>query len=171
VLAALALADVLKRARHPLFITAALFGVVVAEHAFPSPLMPVPVIAPAYSFLAMQPPGAVLEVPPFSNSREGRIERTRHMINSTAHWFPIVNGYSDFIPPDFSDNVAAYADFPSELAFSRIPPGLRYVVFTLSHYQGDVRTALEAKLNASSARLRRVYADETTWIYEIVDPR
>ena len=24
-----------------------------------------------------------------------------YMLNSTAHWMPLVNGYSDYIPPDF----------------------------------------------------------------------
>jgi len=168
VLAALAVTELLRRAHTRAFVAFALIGLAIAEQVLSRNsflVRPVPVIAPAYSFLASQPPGAVLELPPFSKP----FERTRHMINSMANWYPLVNGYSDFIPQDFSDNVGAYSEFPSELAFSRIPTGVRYVVFTLSHYAGSQRDALAAKLAAFSDRVRRTYADEQTWVYEIID--
>ena len=168
VLAALSIAHLLRRAQTSALVVVALLGITVGEHAL-SPgnftVRPVPAIAPAYSFLASQPPGAVLEVPPFSKT----FERTRHMINSMANWFPIVNGYSDFIPPDFTSNLAAYAEFPSDYAFSRLPKGVRYVCFTLSHYPAPQREALAARLNQFADRLRRTYADDQTWVYEIIN--
>jgi hypothetical protein len=171
VLAALTIAELLRRAERHAFVAIALCGLAIAEqvlssNSFNDAVRPVPVIAPAYSFLASQPRGAVLEVPPLSKT----FERTRHMINSTANWYPLVNGYSDFIPRDFSDSVVAYAEFPSALGFSRMPGGVRYVVFTLSHYPpGHQREDLVAKLSGFADRLRRVYADEQTWVYEMVE--
>jgi len=167
VLAALSIAHLLRRVRASALIAFALCGITVAEHALVRSslnVQPVPVIPPAYYFLATQPPGAVLEVPPFSKT----FERTRHMVNSMAHWQPIVDGYSDYIPPDFVNNVAAYAEFPSDNAFSRLPQGVRYVCFTLSHYAAPQREALAAGLNRFADRLRRAYADDQTWVYEIV---
>ena len=35
-----------------------------------------------------------------------------YMLASTAHWQPLINGYSDHIPQDFRDNAAILRHFP-----------------------------------------------------------
>ena len=39
------------------------------------------------------------------------------MLNSTAHWQPLVNGYSDHIPADFRESAPVLGTFPSDHAF------------------------------------------------------
>ena len=71
----------------------------VAEHVVPLEFQPVPPAEPAYRALAALPPGALIEMPVFS--RRAQFFRARYMLASTIHWMPLVNAYSDYIPPAF----------------------------------------------------------------------
>ena len=65
------------------------------------------------------------------------------MLNSTAHWQPLVNGYSDHIPADFRRNVVPLSSFPTRESFSILSAvGARYVVFHLDMY--DTRSRARA---------------------------
>ena len=49
-----------------------------------------------------------------------RMDFPRHayyMLNSTSHWMPLINGYSDHIPQDFRDTVIALSSFPTRESF------------------------------------------------------
>ncbi len=63
------------------------------------PADPIPAI---YRQLAGRPRGPVAEFP-FFNQRIDFHLHTRYMLKSTAHWQPLVNGYSDHIPVEFRD--------------------------------------------------------------------
>jgi hypothetical protein len=54
--------------------------------------------------------GAVVELPFFDGRNAFR--HATYMLNSTAHWRPIVNGYSGFQPASFSRNAEVLAGFP-----------------------------------------------------------
>ena len=58
------------------------------------------------------------------------------MLNSTAHWKPLVNGYSDHIPSAFSTRLPVLADFPTAASFDTLPVGVRYAIFHLDGYKG-----------------------------------
>jgi len=52
------------------------------------------------------------------------------MLRSTTHWMPLINGYSDYIPPEFQERAQSLRGFPSRDAFRALkasPP--RYAVF------------------------------------------
>jgi hypothetical protein len=42
------------------------------------------------------------------------------MLNSTANWQPLVNGYSGFLPPSFYEHVKAFAAFPQPPALDAL---------------------------------------------------
>jgi hypothetical protein len=169
VLASLAISVVLRRTTSiPALVAAGLGLIAVAEHASPLQFTRVPDIAPVYRVLAEQPFGAVLELPMYSP--RFNFSRTQYMLSSTAHWKPLVNGYSDFIPREASLNVPVLADFPTAAAFETLPTGVRYAVFHLNAYRGKQREALVTRLQAFAPRLRRIYADDLVWLYELVTP-
>ncbi len=69
-------------------------------------------VPPVYRALASMPRGPVAEFP-FYDRRTDFHLHTRYMLNSTVHWQPLVNGYSDHIPADFRTLAPVLATFPS----------------------------------------------------------
>ena len=72
-----------------------------------------------------------------------------YMTNSTLHWHPLVNGYSDHIPQRFPADGTAMSSFPTRESF-RVLKGrrARYVVFHLNWYDRRSREKLLARLDA-----------------------
>jgi hypothetical protein len=91
------------------------------------------------------------------------------MLASTAHWMPLVNGYSDFIPPDFLEHVRTLAPFPSRDAFKVLEPNrVRYAVFHMYGYNAQNRDDVLGRLKEFAPYMRLLYMDEGTRLYEIV---
>lgn len=147
-----------------LMITAA----AVAESSVPLSFSPVPPVEPAYRVLATLPRGPVLEMP-FYSTRVA-FERTQYMLSSTVHWMPLVNGYSSHIPQDFLEKTEALGGFPSLEAFKVLERDrVKYAVFHMNLFTSDVRDDVVARLREFDRYLRRRYADDRVWVYEIVD--
>jgi hypothetical protein len=64
-----------------------------------------------YSLLAREPGRVVLAEVPFYPS-QGVFENGKYVLNSTAHWRPLMNGYSGYIPESYRRNAAAFWYFP-----------------------------------------------------------
>ena len=124
VLAGVAISAWLERVRRPAMVTAVLVLVAAGELAVPLTLPEVPPVAPVYRTLATLPRGPVIEMP-FFYPQVGLFQHTNYMLASTAHWMPLVNGYSDYIPPDFYEHVMLLAPFPSRDAFKILEPNAR----------------------------------------------
>jgi len=79
-----------------------------------------------------------------------------------------VNGYSDYTPPDFYENVMTLAPFPSREAMKILEPmRVRYAVIHLYGYnERNRRDALE-RLAELAPYFRPIYVDDTTQLYEI----
>ena len=85
---------------------------------------------------------------------------TFYMLQSTTHWNPLVNGYSDYIPPDFVANVMTLAPFPSRDSLKLLEPDkVRYAVFHRYWYNdenwNDVVARLKEFAPVPAAALRR----------------
>ncbi len=170
VFAGLGVAGALRRARRPVLLTALLIAAASAESMAPMRWRPVPPPHPAYRVLAMQPPGAVIELP-FYYRRMELFGHVKYMLASTAHWKPLVNGYSDYLPPDFIDSLPTLATFPAPNAMRLLEPShVRYAVFHLDLYNGKNRAETLERIAAAAQRLRPLYADEKVRLYEIVGP-
>jgi hypothetical protein len=156
----------LKRASRPLLWTAALLTIATAERVPPIAITPNPEIQPVYHFLATQPYGALVELPPLSRG----FTRTPYMLASTVHWMPLVNAYSDFIPEAFNASLATLAGFPNRESFALLAKdNVRYVIFHLEEYRKNAALpSLEASLAAFAPSLRLLYQDDGTRLYEVI---
>src|SRR5207245_2130862 len=127
--------------------------------AVPLPLKTAPTEpAPADRWLAASPvPGPVVALPMYGI----RFGEARRMLSATAHWRPLVNGYSGFYPAEYSDTVETLNAFPSDRAVARLRAlGVRYVVLHLPEYPGELRARVEAALPALAPGLVQVAAVE-----------
>ena len=168
VLTAQAIAALLPRLRWPAGVGAALVVLAIADHLVPLNFPTPPVASPAYQVLAQQPSAPVIEMPFFDRSRFYS-RHTLYMLMSTSHWMPLVNGYSDYFPPDFGETAVALAPFPYPGAFDVAQRlGVRYAMFHLDVYDARTRAEVEERLRQFASRLRQLYADDQTRLYEII---
>lgn len=145
------------------------FGIITtAELVVPSNLRENNGFEPVYRTLATLPSGPVIELPFYYIPGMFPLH-TRYMLSSTTHWKPLVNGYSDYIPPDFVDNVMTLAPFPSRASLQLLKPlKVRYAVFHMYGYNAENKHDVETRLNELRDYFRPLYEDEGTRLFEIV---
>ena len=167
VLGGLGVSRVLTRFSVPNAIAAALTVFVIVESIEALSFRHVPPVSPAYQFLAAAPRGAVLELPVFSH--QFKFLRVRYMLASTAHWQPLVNAYSDYIPTSFIEDEGVLGLFPSAESFELLKrDGVRYAVFHLNDYDRDQLAKLRPRLRCYRQYMRKLFADQHVLLYEIV---
>jgi hypothetical protein len=116
VLTGLTLTKLLSRVRHPTMLGAAIAIVAAGELAVQLDFRQVSPVAPVYRLLSTLPRGPVIEMPFYYRSVDFP-QHVKYMLASTAHWMPLVNGYSDYTPVDFVTNIMTLAPFPSRDGF------------------------------------------------------
>jgi hypothetical protein len=125
-------------------------------------------IPEAYTVLAKMPKGPVA-VFPFYGERASYHEHTVYMLESTVHWQPLLNGYSDFIPPDFRVLAARLSSFPSDDSFLAMRDRrVRYIAVHRDRYGARDAREVEARLVPYLAYLRPVVDDGRMVIYEAI---
>jgi Dolichyl-phosphate-mannose-protein mannosyltransferase len=123
-----------------------------------------------YRVLARMPRGALAEFPFYDRRIDFHIH-SRYMLFSTAHWQPLVNGYSDHIPADFRTLATTLASFPSRASFDALRERhARYISIHRGRQgYGAAGTAeIERRLQPYLQNLRPVADDGDIAIYEIV---
>lgn len=68
-----------------------------------------------YSVLASEPGRVLLVEVPFWPP-QGAFEHAEYVLNSTAHWRPMLNGYSGYLPQSYRQNAQLFWYFPREHA-------------------------------------------------------
>lgn len=122
----------------------------------------------AYRALAAVPRGPVVEFPFYDRRIDFHIH-TRYMLSSTAHWQPLVNGYSDHIPQEFRAVATALATFPSPESFQAMRAyRVRYLTIGRSRYGRQAFADVEAGLQRYLPHLRLVADDGDVVVYEVV---
>jgi hypothetical protein len=168
VLAGLALTALFSRVRHQTMLGAAIAIVAAGELAVALDFRQVSPVAPAYRLLSTLPRGPLIEMPFYYRSVDFP-QHVKYMLASTAHWMPLVNGYSDYVPVDFVTNVMTLAPFPSRDAFKLLESRrVRYAVFHMYGYNTENRNDVLARLKEFAPYLRPLYVDDETRLYEIV---
>jgi hypothetical protein len=100
-------------------------------------------IPDTYARLAAEPPGAVIEFPIYSPLQFAR--NAGYMLNSTAHWKPLVNGYSGFVAPQYGERAGRFASFPRPDALAALrTAGVRYAVVHASGISNSAQVFKEA---------------------------
>ena len=168
VLGAVACSAWLRRVRRPAAAFAIVLTLSCAELLVPLNMPEVPPLEPVYQTLRTQPPGPVIELPFFS--LEDMFPRhTFYMLQSTAHWNPLVNGYSDYLPPDFQANATMLAPFPSRDSLKALSSyHVRYAVFHRYWYNDPNWNDVLMRVKEFEPYLRPLYDGENTRLYEIV---
>jgi len=168
VLGAVAVARWLRSLRRPGVAFAALLTLGCAELLVPLNMPEVPPLEPVYSTLRTLPPGPVIEMPFFYLDYMFP-RHTYYMLQSTSHWNPLVNGYSDYMPPDFLAAVMTLAPFPSRDSLHALASHkVRYAVFHMYWFNAENTRDVLGRLKEFEPYLRPIYIDEGTRLYEIV---
>ena len=136
------------------------------ELAIPLRFQEVPPESDVYAVLAKQPVGPVIELPFYAR---GMFRHARYMLASTTHWMPLINGYSDYMPPDFVEAAPTLRLFPSREAFGRLTDKQpRYAIFHLDLYRKDEREDTLARIQEFAPFLRLLSVDGDVRLYQIV---
>ena len=166
VLGSLALARVTPRARAPVALAVAALAA-WEVNVLPFPWHRAPALPKPYTLLAQLPDGPVAEFP-FYGGRVAFPLHTQYMLFSTAHWKPLLNGYSDHIPADFREAAVILDSFPSNDAFAVLRRRrVRYIGVHWNMFagrEGEIRQRLEPYMR----HLRELASDELMTLYEIV---
>jgi hypothetical protein len=90
------------------------------------------------------------------------------MVRSMVNWQPLINGYSDFIPDDFSAMALPINGFPDAASFEILRAhDVRYVLVRVGDY-GAYRQRLLDRFPPYDRFLRRLTDDHDVWLLEIV---
>lgn len=169
VFASVTLTRIIKSVHHPAAITAVLFALAIGELIqVPIFMRDAPPLSPAYDILSRLPKGPLAEFPYWATSQDfhGHAE---YMLGSTAHWQPLINGYSDHIPQDFRDDAQLLRSFPSDVAFDALKKyHARYVVLHLNLFGKQTRDQLPALLDSYGPYLKPLSKDGDIWLFEIL---
>jgi hypothetical protein len=150
-------------------LTVMLIPVVVSESfLIGSPVgrpQPAP-IPPIYAHLATLPPGPVVSLPGYREPQWWWL-RADYQYYSTAHWFPIVNGYSRVDPPDHGWIIGHMSAFPGiNSAHTMRRLGVRYVVLHADRYPDGAAEILEVARASHDFTLR--YRIGETYLFQVV---
>ncbi|MBA2480998.1 MAG: hypothetical protein H0V44_10060 [Planctomycetes bacterium] len=169
VLAAPALIALMRRKATTAAFAVLLVLAVADTYRAPLRMREAPPLPHAYRTLADLPKAPTLELPYWASGPEYH-RHAEYMLASTAHWQPLINGYSDHIPQDFRDAAPALNSFPSREAFAILEPlGARYVVVHLDLMNAENRASMIRRLDTDfAAHLRPLEKSGDVWLYEII---
>ncbi len=90
------------------------------------------------------------------------------MVRSMTNWQPLVNGYSDFVPPDFEEMALPINGFPDAKSFAILRArGVRYVIVRLAEYR-QFRQQMVDRFPPYDRYLHQLTDDQDVRLYEIV---
>jgi hypothetical protein len=123
---------------------------------------------PAYRRLATLPYGPLVEMP-FFYLRQDYPRHAMYMLNSTYHWQPLINGYSDYIPTDFREMVIRMSSFPTMESFRLLRARkARYVAFHWNLYDTHSAARVHERLEIYKDYLEPISQTPNVWLFEIV---
>jgi hypothetical protein len=104
--------------------------------------------SPIYARVAAAPAGSVLAEFPLYGPAE-IYRNAEYVLASTAHWKPLVNGYSGFTPSAFAGRAARLRGFPDDAALAELRGlGVTHVAVHLARYHAPRAKALAQLLDA-----------------------
>jgi hypothetical protein len=116
-----------------------------------------------YSMLRSEPRVVLAEVPFYP--RQAVFENAEYVLNSTAHWRPLMNGYSGYTPVTYVEYSAAFWYFPRDAAIEAMRrAGVTHVMVHPSRFgreaaavMGELQRRPEFELMGVGARGLRLY--------------
>jgi hypothetical protein len=107
-----------------------------------------------YSLLAKEPGPVVLVEVPFYPA-QAFFENGTYLVNATAHWRPLMNGYSGYVPESYRRNAASFWYFPEEWAIEAMRRAGATHVMVHPEAFGDTVDEMWRKV-AASPHLERI---------------
>ena len=153
------LLDRVQSPRRRAAIVAAALALVTIE-AWSAPILTRPFdgVPPIYRHVRDAPGRVLLVEVPFWPP-EAFFENGEYVINATAHWRPLANGYSGFLPQSYRDRAPFYWYFPEARALDRLAvDGVTHVMIHIERWPPHERPALERALREQT-RLSLVATD------------
>jgi hypothetical protein len=143
--------------------------VAAGAELFTAPLALRPLaIPPTYRVLAQLPPSPVVEVPFYEQHIDAH-QHTLYMLFSTAHWRPLVNGYSDYASPSWRAQAHVLRGFPTSESLALLRRlGVRYVVVHTTLYSHQELALVRARLLPLADQVRLVSRDDQVELYELM---
>jgi hypothetical protein len=139
----------------------------VADLATPMPWERALSLPEGYGVLTRMPPGPVAEFP-FYGGREAWHLHTQYMTFSTAHWMPMMNGYSDYTPPQFRRDSFILDSFPSNDSFAVLEKArVRYIGIHWDMF-GPRAEEIRQRLEPFKPYLRPIDESPRVSFYEII---
>lgn len=107
-----------------------------------------------YSILAREPGRVVLVEQPFYPP-QGIFENAEYVLNSTAHWRPLMNGYSGHMPKSYRDYAETFWFFPRDHAIQAMrQAGVTHVMVHPHRFERDAPEM--QRMIAASPYLERI---------------
>ena len=101
-----------------------------------------------YSILAEEPGRVVLAETPFYPP-QAVFENAAYVLASTAHWRPLMNGYSGYVPGSYRTYAASFWFFPEDFAIQEMrKAGVTHVMVHPQRFYQDAGTVMQ-KVSAS----------------------
>lgn len=170
ILASLALSRFLQMVGglHRRLVCAGLAAAAIAElNILPFPWEPALQLPASYRVLAKLPRAPLAEFP-FYGARPVFHLHTQYQVFSTAHWMPMLNGYSDVIPADFREAAPVLDSFPSREAFDMLRKRrVRYIGIHWNMFAGR-EAEIRRRLVPFEMYLRPLADDGMMTLYEVV---
>jgi len=122
----------------------------------------------AYARLAPMPRATVVAFP-YWTGPVNRHRHTEYMLASTSNWKPLVNGYSDYIPPDLFADKSRLAMFPAIESWQPLRDrNVRYVLIHWNLYPAERRNQVVRQTRSLTSYLRPVVDSSDVSLYEVV---
>jgi hypothetical protein len=158
----------LEKQRRARLMAPLLLVLAMADACVSWPLREVPPVPDAYRMLAQLPRAAVL-VLHFPYRSGAWFPHAEYMFWSMYHWQPMLNGYSDYIPPDIRELAVPVNGFPNPESFRLLKArGVRYVAIDWRRYNEEATAIMKARLPPYAEYLRPLVTTEPVSLYEIV---
>jgi hypothetical protein len=91
-------------------------------------------------------PGAVVELPLPALDRLPGME-VHNAFASIGHWYPLVNGYSGYFPPEYSQTVVRMENFPDDRSIAQLRNiGVRYIILHPHRFARDEYASLVGRM-------------------------
>jgi hypothetical protein len=108
----------------------------------PFPYVPFSGISPVYTMLRDEPGPVVLVEQPFF-PRWAIFQNGPYVLNSTAHWRPLMNGYSGYTPDSYQHYADAFWYFPADWAIQAMKDaGVTHVAVHTAAFHKDHQAVL-----------------------------
>ena len=146
-------------ARRRAWLAGAALLLVTAE-AWSAPVYTVPFtgVPPIYEQLRDLPEPVLLVEMPFWPP-EAFFENGEYVLNATAHWRPLMNGYSGYVPDSYRARAPFFWYFPEARAIDRLKPeGVTHVMVHLERFTPQETIEIERALR-DEARLTLIATD------------